>query len=70
MIKIVLAACHFKNYFVCHLPTQERAGVKLGDVDTLQTYLEFFMLYACFTPIAIYFFYTLWHFYDLFGLTY
>src|SRR3954451_7965574 len=26
--------------FVCyHLPTRRRAGVKLGDVDTLQTYL-------------------------------
>jgi hypothetical protein len=33
-------ACHLKNYyFVCHLPTRGRAGVKLGDVDMLQTYL-------------------------------
>jgi hypothetical protein len=33
-------ACHLKNYsFVCHLPTRGRAGVKLGDVGTLQTYL-------------------------------
>jgi hypothetical protein len=28
------------------------------------------MLHACFTSIAIYFVYTLWHFYDLFGLDY
>jgi hypothetical protein len=34
------SACHLKNYsFVCHLPTRGQAGVKLGDVDTLQTYL-------------------------------
>jgi hypothetical protein len=27
-----VGACHLKNYFVCyHLPTQGRAGVKLGD---------------------------------------
>ena len=29
-----------QKLFVCyHLPTRGRAGVKLGDVDTLQTYL-------------------------------
>jgi hypothetical protein len=28
-----------KLFFCYHLPTQGRAGVKLGDVDTLQTYL-------------------------------
>jgi hypothetical protein len=40
LIKIVLAACHLKNYyFHYHLPTRGRAGVKLGDADTLQTYL-------------------------------
>jgi hypothetical protein len=40
LIKIVLAACHLKNYyFRYHLPTWGRAGVKLGDADTLQTYL-------------------------------
>ena len=32
-------ACHLKNYSFYHLPTQGRAGVKLGDVDTLQMYL-------------------------------
>jgi hypothetical protein len=33
-------ACHLKNYFFCyHLPTRVRAGVKLGDADTSQTYL-------------------------------
>jgi hypothetical protein len=31
LIKIVLAACHLKNYFCYHLPTRGRAGVKLGD---------------------------------------
>ena len=35
-----VGACHLKNYFFCyHLPTRGRAGVKLGDADTLQTYL-------------------------------
>ena len=34
-----VTACHLKNYFVYHLPTRGRAGVKLGDADTLQTYL-------------------------------
>ena len=28
-----------KLLFCYHLPTRGRAGVKLGDVDTLQTYL-------------------------------
>jgi hypothetical protein len=33
-------ACHLKKlFFGYHLPTRGRAGVKLGDVDTLQTYL-------------------------------
>ena len=32
-------ACHLKNYSVYHLPTRGRAGVKLGDADTLETYL-------------------------------
>jgi hypothetical protein len=32
LIKIVLATCHLKNYYFCyHLPTRERAAVKLGD---------------------------------------
>jgi hypothetical protein len=39
LIKIVLATYHLKNYFCYHLPTWGRAGVKLGDADTLQTYL-------------------------------
>ena len=34
-----VGACHLKNYLCYHLPTRGRAGVKLGDVDTLQTYL-------------------------------
>ena len=32
-------ACHFKNYCLLSLTYSGRAGVKLGDVDTLQTYL-------------------------------
>jgi hypothetical protein len=32
LIKIVVAACHLKNYYFCyHLPTRGRAWVKLGD---------------------------------------
>jgi hypothetical protein len=31
LVKIVLDACHLKNYFCYHLPTQGQAGVKLGD---------------------------------------
>jgi hypothetical protein len=35
-----VGACHLKNYFFCyHLPTRERAGVKLGDADMYLTYL-------------------------------
>jgi hypothetical protein len=35
-----VGASHLKNYFFCyHLPTRGRAGVKLGDADTSQTYL-------------------------------
>ena len=34
-----VGARHLKNYFCYHLPTRGRAGVKLGDADTLQTYL-------------------------------
>ena len=38
MFEIVIA-CHLKNYSFYHLPTRGWAGVKLGDADTLQTYL-------------------------------
>jgi len=38
LIKIVLVACHLKNYLCYHSPTRGRAGIKLGDVDTSQTY--------------------------------
>jgi hypothetical protein len=35
-----VGACHLKNYLFCyHLPTRGRAGVKLGDADTSQTYV-------------------------------
>jgi hypothetical protein len=61
-------ACHLKNYFFYyHLPTRGRAGVKLGDADTSQTYLEFFMLHACFYTICLLFRYTSWHFYAISG---
>jgi hypothetical protein len=34
-----VGACHLKIYFFCyHLPTRGRAGVKLGNADTSQTY--------------------------------
>jgi hypothetical protein len=68
LIKIVLATCHLKNYYICyHLPTRGRAGVKLGDANMLQTYLYFLMLHACFTPIALCFVYTSWYFYAFSG---
>ena len=35
-----------------HLPTRGRAGVKLGDVDTLQMYLQFLMFHAGFYPLS------------------
>jgi hypothetical protein len=58
-----VGACHLKNYLFCyHLPTRGRAGVKLGDADTSQTYLNFLMLHACFYTICLVFRYTLWHF--------
>jgi hypothetical protein len=61
-------ACHLKNYFFCyHLYTQGRAGVKLGDVDTSPTYLQFLMLHACFYIICLVFHYTSWHFYVISG---
>ena len=44
-----------KNYLCYHFPTRGRAGVKLGDADTSQTYLYFLILHACFLPIALYF---------------
>jgi hypothetical protein len=61
-------ACHLKNYFFYyHLPTRGRAGVKLGDADTSQTYLQFLMLHACFYTICLIFCYTSWHFYAFSG---
>jgi hypothetical protein len=35
--------------------------------DMLQMYLNFLMLHACFTPIALRFVYTSWHFYAFYG---
>ena len=42
-----------QNYLCYRLPTRGRAGVKLGDADTYQTYLLCLMLHACFLPIAL-----------------
>jgi hypothetical protein len=39
----------------------------MGAADTLQTYLYFLILHAYFTPIALCFVYTLWHFYAFSG---
>jgi hypothetical protein len=63
-----VGAYHLKNYFFCyHLPTRGRAGVKLGDADTSQTYLSFLMLHAYFYTICLVFRYTSWHFYAISG---
>src|SRR3954469_13882014 len=40
-VLIWLVSCHHINYACYHLPTRGRAGIKLGDVDTSQTYLQF-----------------------------
>ena len=64
----MIVACHLKNYFCFYrLPTRGRAGTKLGDADTSQTYLSFLMFHACFIPIATCFASTLCHFYTFFG---
>src|SRR3954464_11851754 len=42
-VLIWLVACHHRNYACYHLPTRERAGIKIGDVDTSQTYLNFLL---------------------------
>ena len=39
LIKIVCGCMSPQKLFCYHLPTRGRAGVKLGDADTLQTYL-------------------------------
>jgi hypothetical protein len=44
-----------------------RGAHTIGWHDTLQTYHEFLMFHACFTPIALCFVYTLWYFYLFFG---
>jgi hypothetical protein len=56
-----------KLFFCYHLTTRGRAGVKLGDADTSQTYLKFLMLHACFYTICLVFRYTSWHFYAISG---
>ena len=38
MIKIMLVACHFRNYLCYRLPIRGRVGTKLGDADTSPTY--------------------------------
>jgi hypothetical protein len=39
LIKIVLGACHLKNYFCYHLKLEDEQELSLGMLDTLQTYL-------------------------------
>src|ERR1041385_5373921 len=50
---ICVLACHHKNYLCYHLPTRGRAGIKLGDVDTSQTYLYFCLFHAYVGDIAM-----------------
>ena len=39
LVKIMMVHATLKIILFYHLPTRGRAGVKLGDVDMLQTYL-------------------------------
>jgi hypothetical protein len=64
-------ACHLKNYsFVITYLLEDEQELSLGMLIRCKRIYNFLMLHAYFTPIAICFVYTLWHFYDLFGLTY
>src|SRR3954453_21391685 len=47
---ICLSDKHVTSRIICllSLTYSGRAGVKVGDVDSLQTYLKFLMLHACF----------------------
>jgi hypothetical protein len=64
-------ACHLTNYsFVTTYLLEDEQELSLGMLIRCKRINNFLMLHACFTPIAICFIYTLWHFYDLFGLTY
>jgi hypothetical protein len=67
MIKIVLVHVTSKIILCYHLPTRGRAGVKLGDADTSQTYLQFLMIHACSYTICLVFCYTSWRFYAISG---
>src|SRR3954467_4252318 len=46
-------ACHHRNYACYHLPTRGRAGINLGDVDTSQPYLSFFLAPCMFWVILL-----------------
>jgi hypothetical protein len=64
LIKIVLAACHLKNYYFCyHLPTRGRAGVKLGDAWYVRNVSIIFDAPCLFYTNWFMFCYTSWHFY-------
>ena len=39
------------KFFLYHLPTRGRVGIKLGDVDTSPTYLYFFIVPYCYIII-------------------
>jgi hypothetical protein len=68
LIKIVLGACHLKNYyFVITYLLEDEQELNLGMLDTSQAYLYFLRLHGYFTPIALCFVYTSWHFYAFFG---
>jgi hypothetical protein len=53
--------------FVITYLLEDEQELSLGMLDTWQTYLWFFMLHACFKPIALCFVYTWWHFYVFSG---
>jgi hypothetical protein len=68
LINIVLGAFHLKNYyFVITYLLEDEQELSLRMLDTLQTYLSFFILHACFTAIALCFVYTSWRFNAFFG---
>jgi hypothetical protein len=68
LIKIVLALCHLKNYyFVITYLLEDKQELSLGMMICCKRIYNFFMLHACFIPIALCFVYTSWHFYAFSG---
>src|SRR4051812_12192809 len=60
-ILLSLVAYHHRNYACYHLPTRGRAGIKLGDVHTSQTYLYFLLAPCIFFVTLSWFRYTFDH---------